>query len=1192
MFYSGGSMLSINEENALLLIFKDDLSTVGNKGFPLTTSSETIEKHMQMINTRRRYLGKISETGQNIFQDELEFEIKPELTITSNDDELWPQLKEGTDQDSCVWGWWRKPWEYHPELFDVIKAYCSSGKKLKTYLFNQYMRRLYEAEIIDIYFGKYLTSVRLPFRWRQKCPKYYQDIDRLCGAFFQMRLFPEAIEAPSKITEQYYIDAESFELRPLDLDMIISPGNEIKEISKDIVDKQFSRSDLKVTDHTLLVLRKYRQKDFTKKMITERKDISDADLSKSFEETEWNDICSLLYELSPQSWIKLINYPQTVSTIGEKAIRANSRITRFDIDLFINALCSSSINDMLLDSSNKNKFSPLGEELKNWVISYDATSARQIASKFFEKAWAELSTLYGLSDLKDYFTKLPGLEMVSSAVNYEIDHKFYRDHLSHNIRAGLLATSLIKSSSEGEINYGRIAFFSGIFHDIAFPISTFPETIRKLANAIAKVQTKPKELHFQSIIETDFLHLSLHYVALLSCVPNLANSFEKGFRPWEKPNEATEPANKRLLQELLLCAKSEDHAIISAAILFNRAIEKRIVNDDIDNAIKSLLSEMTGSDGFTRGKEFALILQSIALHDRKETLHYHPVAVYPNDTPMQLDLREYYIPVLVSLADEFQDWGRPIGELEGIGIVDANVVFNESAVELKYTLNTKTATFTNVPYSLLYNIFSKERLIRSITYKEGSFNKNLKLNFEANHLDSFFIECINSQNVEFEFSSKVIKLNYTEEHKTINTDQNTCLVRILFDGIKQNSHDFIIMKYSNESMISVIKDDSENKLRLEKIIVDNEDITVHFINKRVYAGKIKYIKFGEVKKIVPISFLPESGASTLFEIELREIKTPDLEIAKYKSGIHKRPNPHLLDYDWRFTEKSAKWIAAAAHYYGKNSEICYLGCPTVALYDQNDSNWILLDKGHFALSRWIKQRYIDKKNWMEYNVFNEPKEELLERFGVIVTDPPWYDKLFDQFCFRIGQLIKPNGFLLITGYPPYPPYKEGKHEAFNTTLNRYFCNPKKFGSFEVDYEPPEFEHSWNGDREFLHAGLNVYRPIYMDLFRINEISRSIYNKKTSRKKRDKQYYLDYYLIDKEEISDGDYFKYRKDTCFPIKISIKRLQTIHIDESMTKDLVAWTTTNLIAKKDVTNGITVNSVEDILQIFRTYTSNRVD
>jgi hypothetical protein len=272
------------------------------------------------------------------------------------------------------------------------------------------------------------------------------------------------------------------------------------------------------------------------------------------------------------------------------------------------------------------KFNDLGKAILRWVTSPGEREARITASLVFKKAWDEASKRYRLQELpEDYFYNLPSIEAIACAVRYEIDGKFYRDHLSHNVRAALLTAHLVNAIDlHNGLNNCCIGFFSGLYHDIAMPLTTFPDMVGQLAKHLAKAQPRDEQgqsnqVHFPSLLDRNLLRKQLSYVALLASIPNASHTFkEKSFEPWNDLQSILDSVDNRILFEELLCASTDEHALITAAIFLDYAVRGRMTKQiGYDVAIRSLVSEMASPDAGSLGKELVAILQCMALHDRR-----------------------------------------------------------------------------------------------------------------------------------------------------------------------------------------------------------------------------------------------------------------------------------------------------------------------------------------------------------------------------------------------------------------------------------------------------------------------------------------------------------------------------------------------------------------------------------------------
>lgn len=124
------------------------------------------------------------------------------------------------------------------------------------------------------------------------------------------------------------------------------------------------------------------------------------------------------------------------------------------------------------------------------------------------------------------------------------------------------------------------------------------------------------------------------------------------------------------------------------------------------------------------------------------------------------------------------------------------------------------------------------------------------------------------------------------------------------------------------------------------------------------------------------------------------------------------PEPHPLDFDWRFVEPSFRSLEAeiCSH---PHRRIGIFGAPTlflflngrgydVTLYDKNDQLVrSLSDRGHLKV---FKRDFFDA-------------EEFSESYDIVMADPPWYLPHYVAFV-RAGQAVLPVGGLLLLSVLP------------------------------------------------------------------------------------------------------------------------------------------------------------------------------
>lgn len=124
------------------------------------------------------------------------------------------------------------------------------------------------------------------------------------------------------------------------------------------------------------------------------------------------------------------------------------------------------------------------------------------------------------------------------------------------------------------------------------------------------------------------------------------------------------------------------------------------------------------------------------------------------------------------------------------------------------------------------------------------------------------------------------------------------------------------------------------------------------------------------------------------------------------------PEPHPLDYDWRFTDDTLKVLSQELMGI-KSERVAILGAPTlflhlaranarVYLYDKNAH---LIETLHLlGLSSAIHCDLFESQ-------FNNPS------FDTVVADPPWYPEHYRCFIRNSADLLVPDGVLLLSVLP-------------------------------------------------------------------------------------------------------------------------------------------------------------------------------
>lgn len=173
---------------------------------------------------------------------------------------------------------------------------------------------------------------------------------------------------------------------------------------------------------------------------------------------------------------------------------------------------------------------------------------------------------------------------------------------------------------------------------------------------------------------------------------------------------------------------------------------------------------------------------------------------------------------------------------------------------------------------------------------------------------------------------------------------------------------------------------------------------------------------------------------------------------------YKLPPPHLINYEWRYSRKSAEKILDSIDI---NKNICCLGTPTLAieLIRRGASNVAFLDINE-PMVNTIKSKIAESENeyFSIYNVIDDLPENFINKFDVVLTNPPWYLDYYKLFIYRSIQLLKnETGTIIIPIFPVL-----ARHNAYNDLLELFkFIKSSKYIECNslgyIDYLMPDFE---------------------------------------------------------------------------------------------------------------------------------------
>jgi hypothetical protein len=1072
---------------SILVLFKDDLSIGGKDEFPITTKSETIKQHLFTLESNNDRSSK----EQFFFQFE-----------DSNNSVLRRvEVKEICD-NNFVWGWWKKPGESHNNLFKIMECICQKGEVINALLYNRYMRRIYTAEITDIYYVPYASTVSIPHKWALKCPDYYRDLPHFCGAYFSMRLKTKSrnntndgeeyeeynenqiipYKDPQVILTNYFVDRNTFDDIFIRNISVIRQTEGVIDASKTIVDKEISPLSLKLTDQTIFLLRKSTQKEKIRELFNNHDD----EINNELKNLPISDAIDFIKSLSREDWKILFTLEKTIMIISDLFKNRNMPITTTDI-----RLVSNLVKERILVSPDKSsdELSDIEKSIIDWLLSSNFKVQREKAAVFFSLAWIQSIKKIEMPSLNDYFNILPQLEEISSSVKH-INKKLYRDHLNHNIRAALMSSYLVSIINH---NYEdiKLAFFSGLLHDIAHPLSSYEGTIQSIQESLIKLNIT-KSTITNSIINTDMIKNWVNAIAFIASIPSIKE--KKIPQPLYDLDDLFNEINPKLLYEEILCSMSHEHSFLSAVVVLNTAISKvSKANDDVFNdGVKRLFANQEDY------KDLFQIIQCIALHDRKAAIDYRGLSKFKQITI--IDMKDFFLPVITIMADEIQEWGRPISSNEKSIVTDCDISYNnEELFILKYNCEFKKETLKEINYCFLEHFYSKIRIFSRLKNEKGNV---IKLEMQINIIEGLKICTGNDYSSELKFEKNDVIWPGNNVLPNYFSEENDKRLITLISYPSDNTNvisSFIILESKQKEVMDRLKKDLYRSDMMIKNLTMSIDSCKMTINDNIFIeGEIEAYLYTEYQKESIIQHLDK--CEILKKIGILVLKDVSININEENrlhhnqlddNYVHLIPQPHFLDLDWRFNYQTIYSILNFVSTNANNGKVCYLGCPSLALYHNRqiqtmNTKFTLFDRGHYALNKWIQKGYIEKNNFVEYDVYLKIPNEYLHQYDMIIMDPPWYKDFYAMFLKRAIAFVKNNGIIGIVEYPGYPGHEE-KIENFKIIRKKIFrsITISPYCSIEVAYTEPDFEKIWHEHKKFVHSAIGTYRPAYMDFYLIN-----------------------------------------------------------------------------------------------------------
>ncbi|MFX0141860.1 MAG: hypothetical protein ACFFDN_49950, partial [Candidatus Hodarchaeota archaeon] len=228
----------------------------------------------------------------------------------------------------------------------------------------------------------------------------------------------------------------------------------------------------------------------------------------------------------------------------------------------------SNIKEIFEENKNYNN---IKKSLINWALESDVKIKNKFAVEFFIEVWEIISTRYKLDQTYcKNFEKFSTFEQMIYSANSQLDKKFYRDHLNHNIRSSLLAVFIAsKLTNSLGINIKLVSFLAGLFHDISIPLLSYNNIVDSFQRAFSHydfIEYSRIPIPVNKKLMQEIITLTI----IIASTPLDKNN--KNFVNlciWNQLKKNLENVDKDLLYEEMVCTIYDNHAIYSASIILS-----------------------------------------------------------------------------------------------------------------------------------------------------------------------------------------------------------------------------------------------------------------------------------------------------------------------------------------------------------------------------------------------------------------------------------------------------------------------------------------------------------------------------------------------------------------------------------------------------------------------------------------------
>ncbi|MCG6190202.1 hypothetical protein [Maribellus maritimus] len=191
-------------------------------------------------------------------------------------------------------------------------------------------------------------------------------------------------------------------------------------------------------------------------------------------------------------------------------------------------------------------------------------------------------------------------------------------------------------------------------------------------------------------------------------------------------------------------------------------------------------------------------------------------------------------------------------------------------------------------------------------------------------------------------------------------------------------------------------------------------------------------------------------------------QNPDLYLKKYMGHFDFLQTPHPLDYEWRNTTSTLKYLVGLISKYNEiNDSVLLLGMPTLfaSACQMDIPQMVSLIESNTPIVESLKKYHNYKFNLFEKNIF-EIDPNHFKRYYSVFMDPPWYYDHFINFIWFATQVVDLGGLIFIS-LPPLntrPELDKERMKLLNFCSELGLCLEELYAQ-KLEYAMPFFEYN-------------------------------------------------------------------------------------------------------------------------------------